>query len=161
MAHSRTKNMPKNITIGIVTTLLIIILLTAFVWPQKKKFSESIGLTIKNQDYYLEVAQTSSERSNGLSNRDKICPNCGMLFVFNKEGIYPFWMKDTKIPLDMIWLDSNYKIVKITTVIETNNSEKSYANEQPAKYVIELNANEAFKLDLKIGDTIDIPSLNE
>lgn len=160
MANSRKKNLSKNIVIGIIISVLMIIVLILFGRPKEKTLSNNIGLTIKHQDYYLEVAQNSLQRSKGLSGRDQICSNCGMLFVFKKEGIYPFWMKDTKIPLDMIWVNSENKIVKIVTALETN-STKEYTNDKPAKYVIELNANEVFKLDLKIGDTIAIPSVNE
>ena len=160
MANSRKKNLPKNIVIGIIISVLLIIILIVFGRPKEKSLPNSIGLTIKHQDYYLEIAQNSRQRSKGLSGRDQICSNCGMLFVFKKEGIYPFWMKNTKIPLDMIWIDSDNKVVKIATALETN-SEKEYANDKPAKYVIELNANEVFKLDLKIGDTIPIPGINE
>lgn len=160
MANSRKKNLPKNIVIGIIISVLLIIILIVFGRPKEKSLPNSIGLTIKHQDYYLEIAQNSLQRAKGLSGRDQICSNCGMLFVFKKEGIYPFWMKNTKIPLDMIWIDSDNKVVKIATALETN-SEKEYANDKPAKYVIELNANEVFKLDLKIGDTIPIPGINE
>lgn len=152
--------MPKNIIIGIIAIILMVLILSLFNRPSPKTLPDSIGITIKNQDYYLEVAQSSSQKSQGLSGRDQLCSNCGMLFVFNKEGVYPFWMKNTQIPLDMIWINANNQIVKIVTVLETN-SEKNYSNEQPAKYVIELNANEAFKLDLKIGDTVPLSSLHE
>lgn len=160
MVHSRKKNLPKNfIIIGII--IIILILISFFIFkPKKNKFPDSLGIFINNSGYYLEVAQTPIQREKGLSNRDELCFNCGMLFVFNKEGIYPFWMKDTHIPLDMIWLDSNYKIVKIITAVKTDSTDQ-YSNDQPAKYVIELRANESFKLDLKIGDTISIPNLND
>ena len=64
-------------------------------------------------------------------------------------------MKDTQIPLDIIWLNSEFQVVKITTSLETN-STITYTNQTPAKYVIELNANEVFKRGLEIGDTIPI-----
>lgn len=161
MANNKKKNLSKNIIIGVIAAILILIItLIVLNRPQKKLWSKNLGLTINNQGYYLEVAQDTLQRSKGLSGRDELCSNCGMLFVFENEGIYPFWMKDTHIPLDIIWIDSDDKIVKIATVLETN-SEKNYSNEQPAKYAIELNANEVFKLDLKIGDTIPISSLNE
>lgn len=159
MANSRKKNIPKNIVIVFVSLILIVILFSIFSRPKNVKYPDGIGLTIKNQDYYLEVAHTNETRAKGLSNREKICPNCGMIFVFDKPAQYTFWMKDTLIPLDMVWLDDQGKIVKIATVLDINNDQKKYTNDQNAKYVIELNANEAFKLDLKIGDTIDLSGL--
>ena len=86
-----------------------------------------------------------------------------MIFIFNKEGIYPFWMKDTLVPLDLIWLNSKGLIVSILTAQPEPNTPitqlKLYQNQKPAKYVIELNANRARELNLKIGDKIEIPSL--
>jgi len=67
-------------------------------------------------------------------------------------------MKDTKIPLDIIWLNSKFEVVKIITATETD-SLKSFTNDQPALYVIELNANEVFKLDLKVGDIIQLSNV--
>jgi hypothetical protein len=80
-----------------------------------------------------------------------------MIFIFNKDVTLPFWMKDTLIPLDMIWLDKSGKIVDIQTIIETN-STKIYQNQSPAKYVLELNANDSQKINLKIGDIIQLPN---
>ena len=69
-------------------------------------------------------------------------------------------MKDTLIPLDMIWLDKTGKVVDLKTATETNSS-KLYQNQSPAQYVLELNANEAQKIGLKIGDIIPLPNLND
>ena len=158
MVHSRRKNIPKNfLTIGIVASIILIIIGVLIFIPNKKVFPKEISLSINNQGYYLEVAQTNKTRKKGLSQRNELCFNCGMLFVFNKSGKQAFWMKDTHIPLDIIWLDSKFQIVKIITAIKTD-SEDIYINEKPAKYAIELNANESLKLGLKIGDTIQIPS---
>lgn len=114
----------------------------------------SLGKTV----YTLELARTNEERALGLSGRTSLCPTCGMLFIFDKEGIYPFWMKDTLIPLDMIWLDSKGKIVTIHTAQPQPGAAawelKTYPNSSPARYVIELNAGDFTKNNLKIGDTI-------
>ena len=162
MVHSRKKNTRKTLIItSLITALIIIFILIGVLLIQKNKSipQKSIGIQINNNNYYyLEVAKTNQQKKVGLSNRNEICSNCGMLFVFNKEGQYPFWMKDTYIPLDIIWLNKEYKIVKIITAINTN-SDDTYTNTDPAKYVIELPANEVFKQDLKVGDTIQIPEI--
>src|SRR5687768_9159438 len=61
-----------------------------------------------------ELATTSLEVTRGLSNRTSLAPNHGMLFLFNELGLHPFWMKDTKIPLDILWMH-NGQIVDLTT----------------------------------------------
>ena len=119
--------------------------------------SNSVKIKINNIDYKIELAKTTSQRSKGLSNRNILCKNCGMLFIFGFETNLPFWMKDTFIPLDMIWLDKNGKIVDIQTITKTN-SNKIYQNQTPAKYVLELNANDSQKINLNIGDIIQLPN---
>ena len=164
MVHSRKKNTRKTLIItSLITALIIIFILIGVLFIQKNKSipQKSIGIQINNNNnnnYYLEVAKTNQQKKVGLSNRNEICSNCGMLFVFNKEGQYPFWMKDTHIPLDIIWINSQNEIVKIITALDTD-SETVYTNADPAKYVIELPANEVFKQDLKVGDTIQIPEI--
>jgi uncharacterized membrane protein (UPF0127 family) len=159
MVHSRKKNLPKNLILIVSSALIIILGLTLFLFfkPKNNKFPDNISLFINNQGYYLEVAQTSKTRQTGLSNRNNLCFNCGMLFVFNRLDKQTFWMKDTHIPLDIIWLNSKHEIIKIVVAAKTD-SENLYTSETPAKYAIELNANESLKLGLKIGDTIEIPN---
>ncbi len=126
-----------------------------FSFSHQKHPFQKVWESLSKSNYYLETAQTDQERKIGLSNRDRICPNCGMLFVFSQEGQHGFWMKDTHFPLDIIWLNSKKEIVKIITAA-TSDSETTYLNKTPAKYAIELPANESLKLDLKIGDIIPI-----
>jgi uncharacterized protein len=160
MGKSWSKNISKNTVIFIIAAVVLIFSLIFSFLPSKKTYPNSLVVTINDQNYYLEVASDKAQREKGLSERKELCSNCGMLFVFDREGIYPFWMKDTYIPLDLIWLNSQNKVVKIITVLETN-SETTYSNQQLAKYVIELNANDVFKLNLKVGDIINLPDLHE
>ena len=160
MGKSKPKNMSKAKIVLISSIVLCCFVLFSFFFNKKNRFPKEVKITIDNYNYYLETAQTPTERQIGLSNRQSLCLNCGMLFVFPRQKVHTFWMKDTFIPLDIIWLDKNFKVVKIATVLETN-SEKLYANKDKAKYVIELNANEVFKRDLKIGDTIQLTDFNE
>jgi len=122
--------------------------------------ANSIKMKIGNNNYNIELATTIAQKTKGLSGRDSLCKNCGMIFVFGFETNLPFWMKDTLIPLDMIWLDKNGKVVDIQTITEIN-STKIYQNQTPAQYVIELNANDSQKINLKIGDIIDLSKLND
>jgi len=151
--------MSKNIVLIITPALIIIagflIWRLFFYLPP----SNSVKIKINKTNYEIELAQTITQKSKGLSGRETLCKNCGMLFIFGFETNLPFWMKDTLIPLDMIWLDKNGKIVDIQTANETN-STKIYQNKTPAQYVLELNINDSQKLDLKIGDIIKLPNIN-
>lgn len=162
MDHNRKKNSKKTFFItGSVIFLSIILIIALLTQKNKTVYPKDIGIQINNNSYYLEIAQTNKQRKIGLSNRNEICSNCGMLFIFDKEDIYPLWMKDTYIPLDMIWINSQFQIVKIITALDIDNSENIYTNKDPAKYVIELPANEVYKLNLKVGDTIQLSEISE
>lgn len=152
--------MSKNIML-IVTPVLIIIA-GILIWRLFFYLppANSIKMKIGNSNYNIELATTITQKTKGLSGRDSLCKNCGMLFTFGFETNLPFWMKDTLIPLDMIWLDKNGKIVDIQTVTEIN-STKIYQNQTPAQYVLELNANDSQKINLKIGDIINLSKLND
>ena len=120
----------------------------------------AITVEISGQKYNLEVVDTPASRQKGLMNRSELASNSGMLFVFDGTGIYPFWMKNTLIHLDIIWLNQNNEIVHVkedaqpceTTIAAICNT---IIPLKPALYVIELNAGEVQKLNLKTGDKID------
>ncbi|HBB03890.1 TPA: hypothetical protein DCZ39_03240 [Patescibacteria group bacterium] len=79
-------------------------------------------------------------------NRTSMPEDSGMIFVFPKPGIYNFWMKDTLIPLDMIWIDEQFKVVRILTAEACKaNPCTIYKPEREAKYVLEINASLAAK----------------
>lgn len=149
--------MSKNIII-VLTFLLIIIAFLVWRFFFFLPSSDFANIKINNTNYKIEIAKTTAQKIKGLSKRESLCSNCGMLFIFGFETDLPFWMKDTLIPLDLIWLDKNGKIVDIKTVTNTN-SEKIYENKSPAQYVLELNANDYQKLNLKIGDIIPLPNV--
>ena len=144
--------------------IILLVLASAITYTlitQKTSPLQSITLKIKDQNFKIELAQSLSQKSLGLGNRQSLCSNCGMLFLYKGEGPLPFWMKNTLIPLDLIWLDKSGTIVDIKTAHPEPNTPdhqlKIYQNQKPAQYVLELNANKAKQLDLKIGDTMPLP----
>lgn len=102
----------------------------------------------------VEIAESLSERTRGLSGREALGQNEGMFFVFDEPGYYSFWMKDMKFPIDIIWIANDKKIIDITK----NAAPKSYPSVfKPAglaQYVLEVNAGFADKREIKIGDSI-------
>ena len=149
-------------SIMLIITPVLIIIAGILIWRLFFYLppATSIKMKIGNNNYNIELATTIAQKTKGLSGRNTLCKNCGMLFTFGFETNLPFWMKNTLIPLDMIWLDKNGKIVDIQTASEIN-STKIYQNQTPAQYVLELNANDSQKINLKIGDIIDLSKLND
>lgn len=107
----------------------------------------------------LEKAITAEEKAVGLMNRNSLCDNCGMIFIFPKEKVQEFWMKNTFISLDIIFINENGKIVKIHQNTKTNQTNELYNSILPAKYTIETNAGWSLKNGISTGDLIDIKSL--
>jgi uncharacterized membrane protein (UPF0127 family) len=108
--------------------------------------------------FNVEIAKTNFEREKGLMGRDKLDDNSGMLFIFEKEGLYSFWMKNTLIPLDMAWLDSSGKIVFIKENAEPCKSIvcPSVIPQAQAKYVLEINGGKFSQEGIKVGDRAEI-----
>lgn len=104
----------------------------------------------------VEVAADDATREQGLMFRDQLAPNRGMIFLFPQSGEYPFWMKNTLIPLDMIWIDEGKKIVHVSSNVPPCKADPcpSYPPNANAKYVLEVAAGVAAKHGLKKGDVL-------
>ena len=101
----------------------------------------------------VELAQTAGQRSMGLMYRKRLGKTRGMLFLFDREQIHRFTMRNTAIPLDMIFINSSQAVVGILT------NTKPYANgpfsiNRPSQYVLEVNAGFCARNSIAIGDTI-------
>ena len=109
------------------------------------------------QDYIaaidIELAETEPRRELGLMYRDKMAENQGMLFIFDDEAIRSFWMKNTVLPLDMIFVNAHDEIVTIHRNT-TPYSEQSYESTKPAKYVVEVNAGYTDRHKIAVGDRV-------
>ena len=116
---------------------------------------DTAKVTLKEKPFTLEIADTEKKRERGLMYRDSMPADHGMLFVFDTAAKYGFWMKDTKIPLDLVFLDASGKVVGIYPL--KPNDETTVACESDALYALELNSGTAKTLGLKTGDTIALP----
>jgi len=108
--------------------------------------------------FAVEVADTPEERQQGLMFRESLAPGSGMLFDFGKEGEYAFWMKNTLIPLDMIWMNGTGQVVFIARDVQPCKSDPcpSIFPASRARYVLEVSAGTAERLGLRIGDSAAI-----
>ncbi|MFZ2456746.1 MAG: DUF192 domain-containing protein [Candidatus Altiarchaeia archaeon] len=104
----------------------------------------------------VELAETDEQRQRGLMGRESLDENKGMLFVYEENGIHTFWMKDTLIPLDMIWIDGDGTVVRIIENAEPCPKEycPSINPNRKARYVLEINGGEANRTGLAEGSRL-------
>jgi uncharacterized protein len=112
-------------------------------------------LVVGKRSYSLEVAATTAEQTKGLSGLSSLPTNQGMLFSFSDEAVRCFWMKNTLIPLDMIWLDANKQVVHIEPDVSPKSYPKTFCPNTPAQYVIELNAGQAQAAGITTGQSLN------
>ena len=135
----------------------------------KKNAGSNPRVCVKNTCFNVTVAGTPAERERGLMFVTELKPDAGMLFIFEQNGIYPFWMKNTLIPLDIIWLDEDKRVVYISANTPpclpaealaqagANYNCPVFSPETEARYVLEVNAGAAERLQLQTGDTVIYP----
>ncbi len=139
--------------IFVIFILIIFIFLIYFVSikpddnPKKVCFSEKC--------VEVEIVDTPETRMQGLMFRESLGDGEGMLFIFEEENIYPFWMKNTLIPLDMIWISQDTKIIDIKTAVPCEIDPcPNYSPSGKALYVLEVNAGFTDENEIEIGDTV-------
>lgn len=138
--------------------LLCFLLLLFFYTDCSRSAGQAIDqVCFGEQCINVEVVQKEEDLSRGLQLRKTLAPDTGMLFVFAKSRPYAFWMKDTLIPIDMIWMDSAQRIVHIEHHVPpcTQDPCPHYTPPKEALYVLEVNAGYAETLGLKLGDTAE------
>src|SRR5690606_17237690 len=102
--------------------------------------------------YSVEVADDDAERARGLMFRDRLEPGHGMLFIHEREAPQAYWMKNTRIPLDILYFDDARTLVaqrRNVPPCSLGDRCPSYPSGAPARYVLELNAGEAARLQLR------------
>ena len=103
--------------------------------------------------YEVELPITQEDFQTGLMQREYLPENQGMLFIFQEEQKHAFWMKNTLIPLDMMWLNEELEVVHIETATPCKEDPCTiYFPDTEALYTLEINANQTQKQNIKIGD---------
>ncbi|QQP95682.1 DUF192 domain-containing protein [Lysobacter enzymogenes] len=109
---------------------------------------------VGGQRFEVEVAKTAEQRARGLMFRDQMDADRGMVFVHDSEDLQAYWMKNTKIPLDILYFDSRRRLVSQQRNVppcSAGDRCPPYPSEAPARYVLELNAGQAERLKLENG----------
>ncbi len=117
---------------------------------------------VNGKRFYVEVADDDASRTQGLMFRDELADNRGMLFIFPAEEPRSFWMRNTRIPLDIIYLDRELRVVSISHNARPCRTRQcpSYPSTGPAQYVLEVNAGQARALNLERGQQLTVGNLD-
>jgi uncharacterized membrane protein (UPF0127 family) len=109
----------------------------------------------------IEIAADDDTRAQGLMFRDRVPEGTGMLFMFPQAGDIPFWMKNTLVPLDMIWIDDQNRVVHVEPNVPPCKADPcpSYPPHATAKYVLELGAGQAARHHVTNGSTLKFERL--
>ena len=150
-----TKTKRRHIRFRVVLPVVVSCLL-AGCEPAPTSGLPVVSMEVGSKKYKLEVAADHESRTKGLMQRDSLAEGTGMIFVFPDEELRGFWMKNTRIPLDIIYVNSQGAVVSTHTMVPY--SLKSTPSASPAKYAIELNAGEVAKNGVKAGDKLEIPA---
>ena len=111
-------------------------------------------VNIGGQKIQVELAVTVAERTQGLSGRQSLDEGTGLLFIFDKSGQYPFWMKDMNFPIDIIWLGEDFRIVSIEKNVSPKSYPKTFGGDKEARYVLEVVAGFSEMNNLKVGESV-------
>jgi uncharacterized protein len=140
--------------------VLILLIVVALFCSCRSLFAEPImpRVCFKDACFKVELAATEETRRQGLMDREQLASDQGMLFIFDVSGEYGFWMKNTLIALDMIWLDENKKVVHIEANVPPCVSDPCpiYSPVKPAVYVLELSAGVAAQEGIGLGDVLQM-----
>ena len=111
---------------------------------------------LNGERFSVELATTPKDQALGLMFRDSMEEDHGMLFLFPGEASRSFWMKNTRIPLDIFYFDAELRLVSVARNVQPCRVPRcpSYPSEGPAQYVLELNAGKADELEVNPGDEL-------
>lgn len=113
--------------------------------------TEIIEIYLGKSKVFAEVVKTPEEIRRGLSGRENLLSDHGMLFVFSSPGRHGFWMKEMKFPIDIIWLDENKKIIHIERRVQPETYPAVFYPDAPALFVLEVEAGFADSEQIGIG----------
>ena len=142
--------------------VIVFVSFLGFLLINKNNESKKI-FDIKNTNYVkiggeiikVDLALTPTEQENGLSLRDSLKNDEGMLFIFDNLGKYPFWMKDMNFPIDIIWIGDDFHIVYIKKNALPESYPEIFYPQKDSKYVLEVNYQFSEKKNLKEGDKVE------
>lgn len=116
------------------------------------------AVSLHGSRFAVELATDEAGRERGLMMRTQLAPDHGMLFVFPDTAPRWFWMKDTLIPLDILYFDADRKLVSMQLDVPPCKADpcSTYPSDKPARYVLELSAGTARRIGARVGDALTV-----
>lgn len=149
-----------DLTIMVATVTLIIFLYQTYAGNVVLFLFGEQRQTIFLDDVSIQVsyAETDAELQKGLAGVKSLRDRDGKLFFFDQEGYYKMWMKDTLIPLDIIWINNDLTVVHIEKNVQPDSYPATYSSPQPARFVLEMNAFFSDEYNIHKGTKVTIPA---
>ncbi|MDO8481654.1 MAG: DUF192 domain-containing protein [bacterium] len=116
--------------------------------------SGSRTIQLAGKTIQVSIADTPEERAKGLSSRSSLSQGEGMLFVFDSDAKYQFWMKDMSFPIDILWISYKGEVVDIRENVSPETYPDIFTPNSPVRYVLELPAGFARAYSVKMGDIV-------
>ncbi|OGY63360.1 MAG: hypothetical protein A3I89_01820 [Candidatus Harrisonbacteria bacterium RIFCSPLOWO2_02_FULL_41_11] len=138
----------KKILLAIILFVILLATGAVFSFFIPKEIFGSAKIEINGAVLDVEVAETPLARSRGLSYREELKDGSGMLFIFDDPGVYGFWMKGMKFPIDIVWISGN-EIVAVEENVAPDNGDALYYPPEPVNRVLEIGAGAAKRLKIQ------------
>ncbi len=153
------KKARKKTLVVSVSLLLVVAATVLAVWLLNRKARPQV--TINGTTWNVELATTSETKAKGLSKRASLADNAGMLFIYPREEVLTFWMKDCLIPLDIAFIDKDLRVINIETMAVDPDGRTLYSSNRPAQFALEVPAGALKKAGVQPGSKVifsgDIP----
>jgi uncharacterized protein len=135
MQHIKRMGSPA-VLIGIIVAVLVVVILMSLVLRQ-----HGIAVQIDGTVYQAKVAYTEADRQKGLGGITEFSGNKAMILAFPSDNTWAIWMKDMKVPIDVVWLDASKKVVHVVSDISPlEGTNIRHVPPVPARYIVELPA---------------------
>lgn len=128
-----------------------------FALPQPAGIEQSApSLTVGGETIRISIADTDELRTTGLSGREALARDEGMLFVFSFDARHAIWMKSMKFPIDILWLAEDGTVIDSKSNVSPDTYPAAFAPSTPARYVLELAAGFIRERGIEVGDRVDL-----
>jgi len=148
--------MKTYITIGVCIGIVAAVCLVIYMLPKKYTTMSPVHPTVSigATHVQVDVVRTPESRQRGLSGRDSLAWGTGMLFVFDEEDFWSFWMKDMNFPIDIIWINKEGIVVTVVPDVSPATYPSSFKPSAPALYVLEVPAGYAAAERIGVGQKV-------